>query len=92
MSLKHACTKNAEVGNWSDSMQVHFIENDRSNVDVNDIKVSCTREFPDMAERKSLLEARETCGSTRIEHSGISETELGLYDHIPTTGPRKAGE
>ena len=70
-------------------MQVDFIENHRSNQDVNSLQVSCTREFSDMDERKSLLEARATCGSTRIEYSGLSVTELGLYDHIPNINRRK---
>ena len=86
------CTQNAEVGNWSNSMQAHFIENDKSSEDVNGLQVSCTREFSDVVESKSLLEARETCGLTRIKYSGISEKEFGLYDHIPTINRRKDGK
>ena len=91
-SLKNACTKSAEAGNWTNTMQVNFREKGRNTEDINRAQVSCIREFADSDDRKSLSEARKICGSTRIKYHGLSEIELGLYDHIPTINRRKEGK
>ena len=92
MTLKHACTKNADAGNWTNTMQVHFREKGRSTEDINRAQVSCIREFADSDQRKSRSEARKICGSTRIKYHGVSEIELGLYDHISSNKNGQEGK
>ena len=82
MSLKHACTKSAEAGNWEDSMQFHLTKNDKHDDNINGLQVACVRNFSDVEQQKSLLEATRTCGSTQLEYGGISRKRFALYDHI----------